>query len=290
MRRLFALALALALLVPSLLAAEVVIRPFDPDRPERPLKGEPILTQSFTKLDRPSSGLILPSFFVETDDALGRTTLFAVRNTTPSLLPTVFAYFDVSGNLVRQDIDSLDPRATRSVNLRDVPGLPTDNGVNQGFALIVADSEISTTAMTGDFFQVDIGGAFATGERLVSLEDICLEQEIRFLDFGSGTDLQLLINIPQGADPDNDPPSAIVTPVGEDGALLGSLELYTDLVTVALTAADFTDLSFGTLIFDFTNSEGGWVFADYSADGLFSVGVNSTCLVEVPPSPINLAN
>ncbi len=46
-----------------------------------------------------------------------------------------------------------------------------------------------------------------------------------------------------------------------------------------LSAADFTGLSFGTLIFDFSNSNGGWIYGEYSADGLFSVGLNPTCTV-----------
>ena len=34
---------------------------------------------------------------------------------------------------------------------------------------------------------------------------------------------------------------------------------------------------FGTLVFDFTNSDGGWVGARFSAFGEFSVDVESDC-------------
>ena len=35
--------------------------------------------------------------------------------------------------------------------------------------------------------------------------------------------------------------------------------------------------SFGTVVFDFSRSGGGWVSAKYSAFGLFSVELNSAC-------------
>lgn len=35
----------------------------------------------------------------------------------------------------------------------------------------------------------------------------------------------------------------------------------------------------GTLLLDFSTSGGGYAFAKYSAEGKFSVGVNSACLV-----------
>lgn len=263
----------LALLLPCTVAAEVVLRPHDPELGDRPLDGKPILNR-LTKLDQPTSLLILPFYDVDSASATGTTTLFAVRNTTAMQLGVLFAYANSLGDIERQDIDSLDPRATRSVNLRDVAGIP-----DQGFGVILADTDISTTALAGDFFQVDIGGAFATGERLVSVQDICDEHEIRFLDFGSGTVLRLFINSPQGDDPDLDPPTFTVDVLDEDGALFAGTDVFTDQVVLELTAADFTELAFGTLIFNFTNSSGGWVYAEYSADGLFSVGLNSTCTV-----------
>ena len=38
--------------------------------------------------------------------------------------------------------------------------------------------------------------------------------------------------------------------------------------------------SFGTVLFDFAGSEGGWVSARYSAFGRFSLELNAACLDE----------
>ncbi|MCP3994495.1 MAG: hypothetical protein GY722_05435, partial [bacterium] len=47
------------------------------------------------------------------------------------------------------------------------------------------------------------------------------------------------------------------------------------------TSIDVGDLgfnnSFGTVMFDFSGSGGGWASAKYSAFGLFSVELNSAC-------------
>lgn len=226
----------------------------------------------------PESKWVLPFFRVDKTDPSGTTTLFAVRNTLTAAVDAEIRYFEThTATVVRTDTINLAAGETHTVNVRDIPGLPVDvDGFARGFVTIDAPGG----KLTGDFFQVDVGGNFATGDRLLAPRtDFCAEQEARFADFGSGTELMLVLTDPRGADPSSDPISVRVTPITEDGTSLPATEIHTDQFVYFVDADDFTGEAFGTLIFDF-NPEGrggaGWVYGVYSADGLFSVGVNST--------------
>ena len=216
---------------------------------------------------------------VDTTDPDGTSTLFAARNTSLAPLDLEIEYFGPSAtSLRREDLETLDARETLTVNVRNVAGLDVDpDGFTRGFIRIRTTPP--NIVLTGDFLQVDVGNNFATGDRLVAAADFCARHEVRFLDFGDGTSLQALINVPQGTDPAVDPPSIVVSVVGEDGAAFASTDVYTDQNTLPLAASDFTGLGFGTLIFDFTSSGGGWVYAAYSAFERFSVGLNSACVM-----------
>ena len=295
MKPIVLLCLGLILLVPSLLTAKVVIVPHDPAHAERSVgERESMFSRLQLKIDRPDNFLILPFYEVDTTNAAGTTTLFAVRNTESTVARTVFTYFDQMTTTVRVDEIDIDPEETRSFNLRDIAGLPVSDGISRGFAVVIADNPAllrkgivaDPPQLTGDFFLVDIGGAFATGERLISDKELCVEHEIRFLDFGSGTSLRLFVSDPLGSDEDNDPPSVTVTPIGEDGAVFASKNIFTDQTSFEVQASEFTAEQFGTLVFNFSNSQSGWVYAEYSADGLFSVGLNSTCTIPVGPGPL----
>ena len=271
--RLISAFLVCALFLPAWSAqAEVSLSP--PSAVENPLP--------LPKLDRPSSSLIVPFFEVDTNSPNGTTTLYAIRNITDLELTNILvSYIDEQGNSIFQQIFNLDPQETRSVNVRDIPNLPADaSGIARGGILISASVGFVENTLSGDFFQVDVAGRFATGERLVSLNDLCLEHEIRFLDFGSGTNLKVFIAQPRGGG-GSAPPSFTVEAFDESGTSLSVTDVRTDQVVLGLEASDFTSENFGTLVFDFRNSQGGYVFAEYSADGLFSVGVNSAC--RVPP-------
>ena len=117
---------------------------------------------------------------------------------------------------------------------------------------------------------------------MASLDELCNLTEVRYLDFGAGTELRLLIAEPQGSDPVFDPASVVVHPIRQDGTLLPKTEVYTDEFAFVVSASDFTGSAFGTLIFDFLNSGGGLVYAEYSAFGQFSVGLNGACISPVP--------
>lgn len=241
------------------------------------------------KADEPSSILLVPFFEVDTTDPNGTTTLFAIRNVTTSDLNVTIAYLDLSSALRHDESIVLAARQTRTVNIRDVvsaEGLPADpDGFARGSIIVVAATVATNPVMVGDFFQVDVAGNFATGERMVSGFDLCLLAETRFLDFGSGTDLRILINSPQGDDAMVDPPSFSVSAIDENGVQSASVPFHTDQASIKLSAADFTALTFGTLVFDFSNSDGGVIFSEYSAEGRFSVGLTSACLVRAPIAP-----
>lgn len=231
-----------------------------------------------SKADRPAMALTVPSYAVDTGSTTGVTTLYALRNLNPTTTELTITYQDKLGTLLRQEPRSLLPEETLTLNLRDVAGLsPGPDGFKRGLIHINA-----TQDLTGDFFQVDVDNDFATGERLIQATDLCTTGETRFLDFGSGTQLALLIADPNGGDPTANTPSFSVRIVDEAGATDGVLDCYTDQQLLELDASLFTSLPFGTLAFDFTDGEEGYVYAAYSADGQFSVGLGWDC--DTPPS------
>lgn len=292
MRTLVATVLVLA--SPSMLAAGVIVRPADssptgrrgasPSAPGLPgeLSGAGVSTVA-AKADEPAETLFVPFFEVDTTDPTGTTTLLAVRNGLSTTLDVEIRYRSSRDEPLGTDRVELAGHATVTQNLRDVEGLPTDaSGVARGYvevALVDAPRGLPGPPLVGDYLQVDVDDNFATGDRMLSFADFCEEQEIRFLDFGSGTELRFLIRNPRGLDPDTDPPSARVEIFAEDGALLDEHNIYTDLKAFALPASELTDAQFGTMVFDFIHSGGGTIYGEYSADGRFSVGLNSACRV-----------
>jgi hypothetical protein len=271
--------LGLVLVLPVSLGAEVVLRPHDPAAAARPrAAADPERdTVLRPKIDQPQDFLVVPFYEVDTLTPFGDTTLFAVRNTANSGIDIRVEYRGIGSNLQRQDLLSLDPRETLTVNVRDVAGLDVGpDGYARGYIRIFVTSAVGFDNLTGDFFSVDVDGAFASGERLLGPFDVCDLYEIRFIDFGSPAELYLLIALPQGADPESDPPSVTVRPITENGGLLAPTDVFTDQTLVKLPATAFTGVDFGTLTFDF--AVGGYVFGKYSSQGKFSVGLNGACI------------
>ena len=165
------------------------------------------------------------------------------------------------------------------MSARDVPGLATDpDGFATGFVKVTTvGAPDRVPVLAGDFFQVDVGNDFATGETMVRGGDLCANASIRTLDFGSGTTLRFFLNQPRGADPNADPASFTIEVRNEQGAPAGTIDVYSSLQSFELKTEDITDLTFGSLFFDFSNSLGGTAYAEYSAEGRFSVGVSSQC-------------
>jgi len=285
MRHVVVLGMALVLVLPSVAAAEAILRPHDPQAAERPLEskaGPPGILGE--KVDEPADVLIVPFYEIDTLDPFGTTTLFAVRNISSQTIDLDIRYFSPTATIRHQDLMSLGPRKTYTRNIRDVPGLPADDDhFARGYVAVRASTaEPTLPKLVGDYLQVDVANNFATGERMVSFSDFCYGQEIRFLDFGSGTELHFLLGNPRGPDVMTDPPSFTVTPYDEDGNALAQIDVFTGDFMLEFPAdafTPFTNTKFGTLVIDFSNSDGGVVYAEYSAGGKFSVGINGACTV-----------
>lgn len=232
------------------------------------------------KRDLPQSVLLVPLFEVDTSDPFGDTTLFGIRNVTEEPISATVEYFDRKSNLVRTDMIEIAARAVSTVNVRDVGGLDDlveEDDYARGFVRVTTET---AGALVGDYFNVDLGNDFASGERMVGLDDLCKVVDTRFLDFGSGSKLVIFVEQPQGDDPGSDPPTAILTLRDEDGFVRTTLILRTDDNVLIFDLAALLPPEvppFGSAQIDFELTR-GWAFSAYSADGRFSVGLNAACL------------
>ncbi len=222
------------------------------------------------------AGLVVPGFEVEIDDQEGPTTLFAVRNTSGEEVACRADFFGVASiEPLRMDAFSLGPQATLTHNVRtDLSQLEVVDGVATGFIIIAEIGGTEASNLEGDYFRLDGGNDFATGDRLVRSTDFCLRQEVRFVDFGSGSSLRILLNRPRGAGM----PSFSYTAYDEAGGLVANGNVATSAYLSVLDIAELVSGgSFGTVLFDFSGSGGGWVSAKYSAFDRFSVELNAAC-------------
>ena len=220
-------------------------------------------------------GLVVPGFEAAVDGQ-GPTTFFAVRNTSDQ---EVFGRVDFFGlastEPLRTDAFVLDPQETRPANVSDdLSGLEIEDGVATGFIVVTELLDSASPHLEGDYFRVDFGNDFATGDRLVRPADFCLRQEIRFVDFGSGSELRVLLNRPRG----DEGPSFSYTAYDETGEIVAEGDFLTSAYVSVLDIGELVaGENFGTVYFDFSASGGGWVSAKYSAFGRFSVELSSAC-------------
>jgi hypothetical protein len=223
------------------------------------------------------AGLILP-IVVDLTNPEGRTTLFAVHNTTESDLEVKFGYHTttVGDEPIRTDQITLGPSSTVTLNARNkLTGYDT-TGLDQLAGLVLITQQGSTTAqdLIGDFFSLDSANDFASGDKLIRASDLCNRQRIRFVDFGSGTGFMVLLNEPRGAGT----ASFSYTAYNESGAMVGSGNFFTEAHLVLVDRSEFAPVSFGVLEVDFGNALGGQISATYSAFGRFSVGLSGECI------------
>jgi len=224
----------------------------------------------------------VPYFLVDETSGVGTTTLFAVRNLTGSPVSADVEYYTTGGASQRTETFNLGPYDTQTVNIRDVPGLAIGmDGFARGYVLVTTAGEPDMTpVLAGDFFQVDVGNNFATGDKLFRMIQRCTIATVRALKFplpDSGTVLKLWIANPRGTG-SGDPASFTVQAFDENGnPVMGMTSVKTTRHALEFDASVFTGLSFATLRFDFTNSGGGVVYAEASTQGRFSVGVSSQC-------------
>ncbi len=224
-----------------------------------------------------AAGLIVPGFEVAVDDPRGTTTLFAVRNTSDDAIDIEIAYHghQVTDTPLRTDAFTLTARQILSWSLRnDLSDLEADAGIASGLILITEAGGSSAANLEGDYFQVDSANNFAGGDRLARSTERCDLQEIRFVDFGSGSMFRVLVDMPRGAVE----PSFGYTAYDEAGTMVAEGTYFTSDHLNALSLADLgITQAFGILLFDLSSSGGGWVSARYSAFGRFSVDLKSAC-------------
>lgn len=223
------------------------------------------------------SGLIVP-VVVDLTDSESRTTLFSIHNTTDSSLAIKISYHTstVEEEPVRTDQMTLDPADTATFDVRShLDGYATA-GLDRLTGLVLVTEQGTSTAedLLGDFFSVDSLNNFASGDKLIRASQLCNRQRIRFVDFGSGTELQVLMNEPQGAGT----PSFTYTAYDESGAVVGNGDFFADEHLVFIDRAQLTGQAFGVLDVDFGNALGGSISAAFSAFGRFSVGLAGECV------------
>lgn len=229
---------------------------------------------------------LVPSYLVDKSSAFGRTTLLAVRNAGAPTLQVQFTYLDVRADVIRTTTHPVPPNGVRTVNVRDVAGLPTGpDGLSRGMVLVTGPAGAQLSA---DFFQVDPGQAFATGDRMVDVTRtyLCDLWDVRYLEGGAftgGTDLTLLFNVAPGTFPESER-AATFSLFDEQGEFLAAVDLFTSVNLVELPMSDLIDQlpglpPFGSMeIIFLPASQGGFVSAVYSAEDQFSVGLTGTCL------------
>lgn len=227
--------------------------------------------------------LIVPYYRI--DPSSGETTLFAIRNANLFDDVMVNVYFlGVQGGTsgaYRMDTINLGGKETLTVNVRDVSGLPADpDGVKRGWILI-EQLGVTSAALTGDYFQVDLDDNFATGSTMLGSSDTCDNLTVRFLDGGpinGGTNGFLLLLNPKGSNPAVSPPSVVVTFYNEFGVADNSMEIYTDDNLLLRDFSTFHHIdNFGSYDISF-GSDGGFAGVTFSASGKYSIGLHGMCI------------
>lgn len=194
-------------------------------------------------------------------------TYFDVRNHLATGQNVTVSYYGdtvTAEGPLRQDTVFLGPHQARMLALSGAP---------QGTALVlVADSRDTQRSISGAVLRVDPGNDFATGERAVTRDDFCSQQVLRFLDFGSGSLITLLLKRPQ-----SDATAYTFRAYDEAGTEIASGDRSASSHLLRFPVADLVGSGnrFGTLLFDFP--EGGWVSARYEAFGRYSAEVAGDC-------------
>ena len=237
------------------------------------------------KVDSPSAELVLPYFENDVTGGTFTSTLFAVRN--PSITggtTATVSYFDLQGNLLTTENLSIAASAVFTRNLRDVNGLAVDpDGFSRGFAVIQSKDPLS-----GDTFQVNPVGNFATGDRLIGMTELCLSWDFRFVQggaFDGGTTLQVFVDTPLGASA-SDPPTAAVIVYNEAGKAFGTVGLNMGQNSVSVPVGNILKALpgslgpvFGSLWIVFSPASGGGHIQGFStAEGRYSVGLKGSCI------------
>jgi hypothetical protein len=237
-----------------------------------------------------SDVLLLPYYEADRRDYAGVSTMFAIRNETAREVPVRILYLTVVGAVEQQVQEiTLAPNATRTINLRDVPGLAADaDGVARGLVVLgaIGTSADSSDLLSGDFFFVDPATGYATGNTLLnmSLDDsgneFCAEWGTRYLrggGFAGSSVFRFVVDEPAGAR-EIDPPTAVGTVYDEAGNAIQSFEIRTDSYTFDLSSAELAPeaVPSGSLSVRFPATRGA-VLVEHSGFETLSIAFKAAC-------------
>ncbi len=242
-----------------------------------------------------SDVLLVPYYESDHRDPSGADTLFAVHNETDQTLPVRILYLTRAAAEEQQVQETtLAPRATKTINLRDVPGLAVDgDGIARGLVIlgVVGPAhQASSNLLTGDFFYLDPRTGQSTGGNLANLSlddpgnELCAEWSTRFFNggfLGGHTEYRAVVDVPQGS-ADFDSPTAVGTVYDEAGDPIQSFEIRTDLHSFRLPAADLAPhgMPFGSLAIRFLFTK-GLLLTEHSGLDRFSVALSAACRDDV---------
>ena len=227
------------------------------------------------KLARPGFALLLPVYVVNPVTAL--TTLFAVHNPTAAAIVVHASYRPDDGSAFTEEDHELAAHATWTRNLRDVASGALILGS------VVLSAKDATTAVPvrvgGDYFIVDPGENFASGNELLDWsDDGCEQWDSRVLNgglFDGGTRFHFYT-------PANPPgPATHVVAVGdvynEAGDFVGAALISSGTTATVISASDIAGLpAFGAIEWLLTQGKGA-LMTTFSASGRYSVGVSTVC-------------
>jgi hypothetical protein len=244
--------------------------------------------------DVPGDAFMVPLFRVDRSTFLSETTLIAVRNVTDQAHDVRIAYFidhdfspGANPDLVQNR--SLSPGQIVTFNLRDLPEITGGAGGDdlvRGW-LLVEHGDAVGDALSADWFRVDPGQNFATGDRMVDIDhsSTCAQWDFRYLTggaFDGGTRLGIFVDTPLGPGT----PSFTVDFFSEAGAFLGGIERAANRQVVELDIANLlaqlpgSPPGVGGMVITFAGgTNGGLVTGTYSAEDRYSIGLDGTCLV-----------
>jgi hypothetical protein len=236
--------------------------------------------RSDAKGGAPPTVVWLIPWVIDDSGPLANATLFSLRNDNfdGTDAGVDIDYYDRFFDFVKGDSLSLSAIELLPVSVRAVGGLVAVPGaVNRGLVRIETDGNLAT-----DYFQVDFGENFASGDRGLLEADLCDFWRVRFLRFPGttgGTVLSFVLNGPLGLAP------AAPTIVGEvydqSGAFINSFTVRTNLWVTEIEALDLVvgETEFGTILIELDTefSPGGLVLEKHSAFSKFSVGLAGSC-------------
>lgn len=265
-------------------AAEVVIEVHDPIAPARVTATAP------TRQLADGPAVVLPFYRALVDNPSGETTLYAVRNNSSQPVNVRFSYYAAhNGALVLEEDRNIAAHAVRTVNVRSGANLPANgNGIAEGFMVAEAlGGSLPNAVLSGDYFRVDPMGAAANGGALLTAEETaCKRWSHRFFSgggFDGGTQIAFL-----ALDRPAQGPLIAGNVYDEAGEMVSVISVSSDQAAFEISDLDLDlPVSFGSIDWVFQGDSHGAVTTTFSAENLFSVGAEATCVegAESEPPP-----